>query len=322
MAKLNLLSSHSPFLRLLLIIVFFSTASLIPFIGLLFLMTLPLVLFVLCIFNDQTKTLVAFLTALFAIMIFLSFFMHAVIPVFALAAMGLAGIMIAQTTRKNYPIDLIILLPSFAVLGAVVFYFVYGGAQLSMSPLQLLEKHITEAVELNIQFYSRLPLSPEEISAIKESKPTVIQLFTRIFPALCIISVLFTIWSNVLMGNKLLRRRGMDLPNLSTLSEWKAPDWLVWIFIAGGGLSFVPQTHISYTGINLFMVASFIYLLQGLAIVSFFFNHRNLSIFFRWFFYFLIAIQQMLMIAIAAVGFFDIWIDFRKYFHKDQEKTD
>ena len=319
MVKLNLLSSHSPFLRLLLIIVFFSTASLIPFIGLVFLMTLPLVLFVLCIFNDQTQTRVAFLTALFAIMIFLSFFMHAVIPVFALAAMGLAGMMMAQITRKNYPIDLIVLLPSFAVLGAVAFYFVYGGMQLSISPLQLLEKHITEAVELNIQFYSRLPLSPEEISSIKESKPAVIQLFTRIFPALCVISVLFTIWINVLMGNKLLRRHSMDLPNLSTLSEWRAPNWLVWIFIAGGGLSFVPQTDVSYVGINLFMVASFIYLLQGLAIVSFFFNYKNLSIFFRWFFYFLIAIQQMLMIAIAAVGFFDIWIDFRKYLHKDQE---
>jgi uncharacterized protein YybS (DUF2232 family) len=301
-----------------LIILFFSTASLIPFIGMVFLMTLPLVLFVLCILNDQTKTLVAFLTALLAIMILLSF-MQAVLPVFALASMGLAGIIMAQTTRKNYPIDLVILFPSFAVLAAVAFYFVYGAMQLSISPLQLLEKHITEAVELNIQFYSRLPLSPEEIVAIKDSKPTVIQLFTRIFPALCVIAVLFTIWINVLMGNKLLHRRSIDLPNLSTLSEWRAPHWLVWIFIVGGGLSFVPQIYISFFGINLFIVASFIYLLQGLAIVSFFFNNKNISMFFRWFFYFLIAIQQMLMIAIAAVGFFDIWIDFRKYFQKDQE---
>jgi len=321
LVKLNLLSPHSPFFRLLLIVVLFSTASLIPFIGLVFLMTLPMVLFVLSIFNDQTKTLIAYLTALFAIMIVLSFFRHAVIPVFALAAMGLAGMMMARITRKNYPIDLIVLLPSLAILGGVVFYFVYGGMQLSISPLQLLEKHITEAVELNIQFYGRLPLSPEEISAITDSKPAVIQMFTRIFPALCVIAVLFTTWINVLMGNKLLHRHGIDLPNLSTLSEWRAPHWLVWIFIAGGGLGFVPQTVVRYVGINLFIVASFIYLLQGLAIVSFFFNNKNISMFFRWFFYFLIAIQQMLMIAIAAVGFFDIWIDFRKYFQKDQ-KTD
>jgi hypothetical protein len=40
--------------------------------------------------------------------------------------------------------------------------------------------------------------------------------------------------------------------------------------------------------------------------------------FFRFLAYFLIAIQQMLMIAIAAVGFFNLWIDFRKYFRKDR----
>jgi uncharacterized protein YybS (DUF2232 family) len=187
-----------------------------------------------------------------------------------------------------------------------------------MSPWQLLEKHITEAVELNIQLYSRLPLNPEEINAIKNSKPMVIQFFTKISPALCIISILFTILINALMGNKLLHKHGVAPLKLSALPEWRAPNWLVWIFIAGGGLSFLPQTHISFLGINIFLVASFIYFLQGLAIVSFFFQSKGISIFFRWLFYFLIAIQQIVMIAIAAVGFFDIWIDFRKYFRKDQ----
>jgi len=280
-------------------------------------MTLPLVLFVLCTLNDQMKTLVAFLIVLCAMLILLSF-MHTVLPVFALTAMGLAGILMARTARKDYSIEFVILLPSFFILGAIALYFICGGIQFTMSPWQLVEKHITEAVELNIQLYSRLPLNPEEINAIKNSKPAVIQLFTRIFPALCIISVLFTIWINALMGNKLLHKQGIVLPKLSVLSEWRTPNWLVWIFIAGGGLCFLPQTSISFLGINIFLVASFIYLLQGLAIVSFFFQSKGISIFFRWLFYFLIAIQQILMIAIATIGFFDIWIDFRKYFRKDQ----
>ncbi len=320
MAKFNLLSPHGPFLRLLLIIAFFSAASLIPFIGLLFLITLPLILFVLCLLNNQMKVLVAFLIILCAMVILLSF-MHKVLPVFALAATGLAGILMAQTVRKNYFIELVVLLPSFVILGAIVVYFVYGGMQLSMSPWQLLEKHITEAVELNIQLYSRLPLNPEEINAIKSSKPMVIQFFTKISPALCIITILSTIWINVLIGNKLLHKQGVVPPKLSTLPEWHAPNWLVWIFIAGGGLSFLPQTHISFLGINIFLVASFVYFLQGLAIVSFFFQSKGISFFFRWLFYFLIAIQQIVMIAIAMVGFFDIWIDFRKYFRKDQAAT-
>jgi len=71
-------------------------------------------------------------------------------------------------------------------------------------------------------------------------------------------------------------------------------------------------------GVNVFLTAAFVYFLQGLSIVSFFFQNKDISLFFRWLFYFLIAIQQMLMIAIAAVGFLDLWIDFRKFFRKTQ----
>jgi uncharacterized protein YybS (DUF2232 family) len=249
LVKLNLLFTNNSFLPLLLIVTFFLAAALIPFIGVLFLTTLPLVLFVLCMLNDQKKIIAAFLVGLCVILILLSF-MNTFLPVFALASLGLAGILMAQMVRRNYSINRMISFPSFVILGAMVLYFIYGSIDLSMSPWQLVEKHVTEAVELNIKLYSQLPLNLEEMSAIKDSKNMIIQLFTRIFPALCIITVLFTIWINVLMGNKILSKSGVVLPTLSALSEWKAPHWLVWIFIAGSGVSFIPQTTISFLGIN------------------------------------------------------------------------
>jgi len=292
--KLNLLPFHSSFFRLLLLVTFFLAASLIPFIGLFFLMILPLVLYVLFFLNDPGKTLMAFLSGLCLIAVILSM-MHAVLPAFALAAVGLSGILMAWTARKNYSIEMVVLLPSLVILGAIAFYFVYGGLQLSMSPWQLVENQMREAIELNMRLYSRLPLNPEEIQAIQDSKPAIIALFTRIFPALCVIAALFTVWINLIAAGPILRKHGIVLPELSALSEWSAPPWLVWIFIA-----------------------AVLYLLQGLAIVSFFFQNKNISMFFRFLAYFLIAIQQMLMIAIAAVGFFNLWIDFRKYFRKDR----
>ncbi len=309
--------TESPFIRLLLIITFFLAASLIPFVGLLFLAGLPLIVFLLGILNDSMKTLIALLSGLCITLIILSF-MHAALPVISLAAMGLAGVLMTRTTVKNYSINSVILLPSFAILAAIAFYFIYGGIQAAVSPWQIVEKQIAEGVDMNIKLYSQLPLSPEDIKSLKESKPEIVRLFTGIFPALCVIAALFTIWLNVLIGNRLLRKAGIALSSLSAMSEWKAPNWLVWFFIAGGGLCFVPQIYIRFLGINILLIASFVYLLQGLAIVSFFFQSRNISMFFRWLTYFLIAIQQILMIAITAVGFFDIWIDFRKYFRKDQ----
>jgi uncharacterized protein YybS (DUF2232 family) len=315
--KLNLLPFHSSFFRLLLLVTFFLAASLIPFIGLFFLMILPLVLYVLFFLNDPGKTLMAFLSGLCLIAVILSM-MHAVLPAFALAAVGFSGILMAWTARKNYSIEMVVLLPSLVLLGAIAFYFVYGGLQLSMNPWQMVENQMREAIELNMRLYSRLPLNPEEIQAIQDSKPAIIALFTRIFPALCVIAALFTVWINLIAAGPILRKHGIVLPELSALSEWSAPPWLVWIFIAAGAMSVLPQTYIRFPGINIFLVVSFLYLLQGLAIVSFFFQNKNISMFFRFLAYFLIAIQQMLMIAIAAVGFFNLWIDFRKYFRKDR----
>jgi uncharacterized protein YybS (DUF2232 family) len=281
---------------------------------------LPTVLFVLYLLNDPTKTLLAFGVVLCGMAVLLAS-IHSILPLFALTSMGLVGMAMARTAQKNYSVEIIMILPALILLGAIAFYVFYSASQLSMSPWQLIEKYFTQAVELNIKLYSQLPLTPEELKAIKDSKPTVIKLFTGIFPALCIITVLFTVWMNTLMGNRILFKTGMILPQLSALCEWRAPGWLVWFFIAGGALSLLAQTNIRLWGLNVFLVVSAIYLLQGLAIVSFFFQHKNIPFFFRWLGYFLIAIQQILMIAIAAIGLFDIWVDFRKYFRKDQSTT-
>lgn len=279
-----------------------------------------MVLFVLYLLNDPSKILIAFGVVLCVLAILLAS-IHSILPVFALAAMGLVGMVMARTAQKNYSIEVITILPALILLGAIVFYVFYSASQLSISAWRLIEKYFTQAVELNIKFYSQLPLKPEELKAIQDSKPAVINLFTGIFPALCIIMVLFIVWVNTLMGNRALYKAGVVLPQLSSLCEWRAPGWLVWFFIAGGALSLLGQANIRLWGLNVFLVVSFIYLLQGLAIVSFFFQHKNIPFFFRWISYFLIAIQQILMIAIAVIGLFDIWIDFRKYFRKDQTTT-
>ncbi|MFO7570582.1 MAG: DUF2232 domain-containing protein [Smithellaceae bacterium] len=317
MTKLSLLPSDSSLTRLIVTIMLLLAASLIPVIGVFFLISLPLFFFILYLKNDQKKAMTALTISLGMVLIFLSLAGTA-LPVLALATMSLAGILIAQSVRRSQSIEAIVLFPTLFILGMIVLFFIYAGMKTSMAPWALVEQYILEAVELNISLYSRMPISAEEINAIRDSKDTIIRVFTRIFPALCFIAVAGTVWMNVLAGQKWLNRSGLSFSGLEQLSEWKAPSWLVWIFIVSGGMSFLPHPQISFAGINFFLIAVFIYLLQGLAIVSFFFQSKNISFFFRLLIYFLIAVQQILMIAIAAVGFFDLWIDFRKYFRKDR----
>jgi uncharacterized protein YybS (DUF2232 family) len=142
-----------------------------------------------------------------------------------------------------------------------------------------------------------------------------------IFPSLIAIISIFIVWLNVLIGKNVLSNAGILRPNLTMLAGWKAPDFFIWIFLISGGLNFIPNNDVNFIALNLFLIICFIYLLQGFAIVSFIFQSKNVPIYFRFLFYFFIAVQQFLMIPIATAGLFDIWVDFRKFFRKD-ETTD
>ncbi len=304
-------------LRLTLTITLFFLGCLLPVIGVFFLAILPLVLFVLSMVNEPGKVMTALIFSAGTILIGLTMFASAW-PVFALVVMAAAGVIAASLARNHYAIDVVIALPCLFVLGMIVFFLVYGGIRASVSPWELTTQYIRESVELNIRLYSRLPLSPEDLAAIQSGKDGIISLFTKIFPGLCFIAVTATMWLNILIGRYLLKSSSLLVKSLESWSEWKAPYWMVWVFIAGGIASFLPFERLSFPGINLFLAASFIYFLHGLAIVGFFFQSKNITVFFRFIAYFLIAIQQILMLAIALIGFLDIWIDFRKYLrHSD-----
>ena len=60
------------------------------------------------------------------------------------------------------------------------------------------------------------------------------------------------------------------------------------------------------------IVVLFLYLLQGLSIVQFFFRQKNIPRYLRALFYALIVLYQYLLVFVSALGLFDIWVDFRK----------
>ena len=51
---------------------------------------------------------------------------------------------------------------------------------------------------------------------------------------------------------------------------------------------------------------------QGIAIVSFFFEKKQFPRPMRIILYVMIAAQQILLLVVIGVGFFDMWINFRK----------
>lgn len=308
----------SPFARILLIVSFFVFAACFaPVIGSLFLLFLPLPLLFYSGTSGKIKATVAFLIPLLVTFL-ISYFLQIKTISPLILIMGIVGLAMSAIALKNRSIEKTLIYPALIIIGVIFTYFLYTGWQLTVNPWHVVSQFVTQMIEQNIDFYSQLPLDKEDINFLKNNKQPLINFFVAIFPALVVTGSAVIIWINILIGRNILRKAGINLSQLENLAHWSAPDFIIWIFLAAGGLLLIPHEQIRFFGLNLLIVICFIYLLQGLAIISFIFQNKNVPLFFRFLLYFLIAVQQFLMIPIVALGLFDIWVDFRRFFQPGQ----
>jgi len=64
--------------------------------------------------------------------------------------------------------------------------------------------------------------------------------------------------------------------------------------------------------LNGLLILMTLYFFQGIAIVSFYFEIKRFPRIIRIFLYTLIGIQQLVLLAVIGLGFFDLWANFRK----------
>jgi uncharacterized protein YybS (DUF2232 family) len=317
----GILIPNNHFLKILLVISFFVfAAAFVPAFGFIFLIFLPLLIFFYSAVAGKVKTAVAFLIP-FLLISLISYLWHFNTYHPVILMLGVVGIITASFALKNSSIEKTVIYPAIVTIGTICFYFIYTGIELSVNPWHLVSQFVAQTIEQNINLYSQLPLDKEDINFIKDNKLIFINVFTSIFPALVVIGSITIVWINVLAGKDILRKATIILPQLEGLSRWKAPEFIIWIFIMAGSLLLLPNEQIRFFSLNILIVVCFIYLLQGFAIISFLFQNKNVPIFFRYLFYFLIAVQQFLMIPIVVAGLFDIWVDFRRFFQKNQVST-
>jgi uncharacterized protein YybS (DUF2232 family) len=86
----------------------------------------------------------------------------------------------------------------------------------------------------------------------------------------------------------------------------------VWALIAGGIAAFLPFPMLQSVGFNAVLLVGLIYLVQGLAILSFYLNKASLPPLFRGLAYLFLMIQPLLLVGVAAFGLFDLWFNFRR----------
>ena len=290
----------------------FLAASLIPILGAFFLVLTPLPIIYYYSKTGRTQGLAIFIASLFLVAIVLTLSGAAANLPF-LFITGFLGLFLSEIFRRNYSIEKTVVYPVTATLILWCSFIVLQSLSVGEDPWRLVEDYIGRNIQESIQFYAQLDIPAEQIDLLKDNFKQITSFLANIFPALVLVSASFIVWLNILAAREIFQRTGMWQPNFGDLARWRAPEGLIWLLIAAGGLLLVPVSLVRIVSLNLVIVCLFAYLLQGLSIISFLFKTKNVHRSFRILCYCLIFAQQYIIILIAAVGIFDLWVDFRKF---------
>ncbi len=102
-----------------------------------------------------------------------------------------------------------------------------------------------------------------------------------------------------------------EIPGPS-FASWKSPDWLVWLLIPAGFSMLLGDGPLQTIGLNLLVVVLPVYFLQGLAVVTHYFQKRQTPLIWRWLGYVMVTVFTPLPFIVLGIGVFDLWADFRK----------
>jgi uncharacterized protein YybS (DUF2232 family) len=179
-------------------------------------------------------------------------------------------------------------------------------------PLDTVSEGIRQHLELSLQLYEQIGLSQDQLDFLENSLDAIQRVLVGVTPALVIGSTLMVTWVCVLASRSICRRQGLPFPDYGSLDRWRAPEPMVWGAIGSGALLLVPSVSAKLLGLNGLIVLMVVYFFQGIAIVAYFFQKKQIPRFARVVLYGLIAIQQLVMLAVIGIGFFDTWFNFRK----------
>jgi uncharacterized protein YybS (DUF2232 family) len=154
--------------------------------------------------------------------------------------------------------------------------------------------------------YRDLGMSADQIAELEGQRDQLARAALHFLPALLVLGA-----SAVWLVNLRVSARWAAWPQMHALSRWRLPDAVIWLLIASGFALFVPNATVALVAGNVFAVVIACYFVQGMAIISYFFQRFSLPRTLRVATYLVIAFQQVVVGLVVALGVFDLWGDFR-----------
>jgi len=287
----------------------FTASTYLPIIGFFFSLFIPLpILF----YRSKLGRTTGIIVYILSIIIMIVMTGSISLDMFFFAELLLLGFVLSELFEMRLSIEKTISYACASVLitGIVILFFYSNLSNTGIYTLA--SEYISRNLELTMAMYESLGVPEESIHIISNSMEKIHYVLIRIIPAMLISLTLFVSWTSLLIAKPLLKAKNIFFPDFDSLKLWKAPEFMVWLFIGCGVMLILPENSFKILGLNGLIILLTIYFFQGIAIVSFYFEKKNVPRIFRIFLYSVLALQQLVLLSVIGLGFFDMWINFRK----------
>ncbi|PIE54850.1 MAG: hypothetical protein CSA35_04345 [Dethiosulfovibrio peptidovorans] len=149
---------------------------------------------------------------------------------------------------------------------------------------------------------------------------TMLRVIPLMFPAMLVVASAMDCLLTYVVSRQVLQRIGaVRLPSLPPFEEWRFPKSLFWAFVLSVIMLFFEKSTqqaslFSQIGLNLRLIASLLFMIQGLAVLWAFMSSRDIAQGWRLGAAILVILVPFLSQIAVVLGVVDIWIDCRSKF--------
>ncbi|RKO65535.1 YybS family protein [Desulfofundulus salinus] len=195
--------------------------------------------------------------------------------------MGPLGLLLGLLFKNHVRAGLAVAVAAVVAAGLTLLTLVLGFWITGINPL-VIGPQMHQGAEHLLEWYRQQGfIEPGMEEELRRLLQEMIQLAAILLPANLVIWSLVSTFITYYLGQVVFRRLGYVVTPLPSFREWQFPWYLVWILILGlalfmGGDALGKQVF-SAAGKNLLYIGACLYLVLGLAVVSFYFARWQLS---------------------------------------------
>lgn len=234
---------------------------------------------------------------------------------------GILGLALSEFFRKGFGIGKTVLITTALMLLMGMIILIFIGLLRNAGPIETFLDYLKINLNEAMRASQEMGISQERIRELDAFQKSFLEIISKIYPSLIIISTGFVVWLNIIIVKPLFRMNNLEYPKFIPVDLWRAPEGLVWAVIVSGFALFFVSGSIKSVAINALIIMMAVYLFHGLSILVFYLNKYHVPSWLRIILYFFIVIQWSFWAVLALAGLFDQWIDFRRIHRRAERST-